>query len=277
MKKSRKTIFIIITSAIFLLCSVNASSIQISNQKQTIGLLEEWTGEIRIEGETNTIWKGTVSFSNSTIEAENMETHEIETHIISYPSPLGAVDEASKEGGFSYTVVYYPTWDSLLITEIAGEIFGEKTGWVYFVDYQIPMVGADKYELTQEENKVLWGFLYFDNWETQAHALKISVDKTEVGVDEEFTVTVTDDTGSLIMGAVVYINGDSFVTDANGEVTTSIGSKGVYELYAEKDPTPENTYVRSDKTSINVKKARFRSFDLMEYFTYLFSKLKIFS
>lgn len=276
MKKGIKSIIVLIVGAVVLLCSVNVIGIKANLEVKESKLFEEWTGEIRIEGETQTTWKGTVSFSSSEIEAENMETHEIETHYIPYPSPLGAVDEASKQGSFSYTVVYYPSWDSLFVIEIGGDLNGEKTGWVYFVDYEIPMIGADKYELTGEDSGVLWGFLYFESWEAQAHALQVSTDKSTVKKYEEFTVTVTNETGAGVEGAIVYIDSMSFLTNEDGEVTTSLDTLGTYEIYAEKDPTPDDTYIRSDKISILVKKSRDKTFNLIERLPILDRLLQLF-
>ena len=256
MKNYNKKIIISVMGAIILLCSINADSIIISKNEQKTGFFEEWTGEIRIEGETATIWKGIVSFSSSEIEAENMETHEIETHIIPYPSPLGAIDEAAKLGSFSYTAVYYPSWDSLLITEIGGDICGEKTGWIYFIDYEMPLIGADKYELTIVDEEILWGFLYFENWEVIPHALKINLDKDTVKTNEEFTVTVFNESDNPVEDAVVHIDSMTLTTNENGQVTTSMGTAGIYEIFAEKDPTTTDTYIRSEITSLQVKKAK---------------------
>jgi len=55
------------------------------------------TIKVRVEGQTSTIWSGNVTFSTSTIT-----DNEDNTHILNYPTALGALDEASKAGGFSY-------------------------------------------------------------------------------------------------------------------------------------------------------------------------------
>jgi hypothetical protein len=233
-------------------------------------LANEWAGMVRIEGENNTIWKGAVAFSSSSITAENMDTHEMETHEISYPSVLGALDEASKQGGFSYTVLYYPSWDSFYVIAIGTDSADEKTGWVYWVDYEAIMVGADTYELTDDDNEILWGYLYFETWETNAHALQITLDKDAVKKNEEFTVSVYNESMSPVEGAVVYIDSMTFTTDENGKATVIIDTVGTYEIYAEKDPTADDTYVRSDGELLNVEKSKGRPLvNLFEHFPIL--------
>ncbi len=276
MKKLTATIIILIigTSAIVYPTSVFGMAIT-SNEGKIALSTDEWIGTVRIEGESNTIWKGTVSFSSSEIIAENMDTHEMETHEISYPCIIGALDEASKQGGFSYTVIYYPSWDSLYVTTIGDDSAGEKTGWCYWVDYEMPMVGADAYELTGDDNEILWGYLYFENWETSAHALQITIDKNTVRKNEEFTVTVYDEAMSPVEDAVVYIDSMTFTTDENGKATISMDTVGAYEVYAEKDPTADNTYLRSDKEHLQVKKCRCRLIDIIERFPMLERLLQI--
>ena len=269
MKKSIAIIILVIGASVIGL-PASAYSVTQTYEEEIMfctNLANEWTGVVRIEGENNMIWKGTVAFSSSSITAENMDTHEMETHEISCPSVLGALDEASKQGGFSYTVVYYPTWDSLYVTTIGDDSAGANTGWCYWVDYNAPMVGADKYELTGDDNEILWGYLYFEDWETNAHALQITLDKNTVKKNEVFTVSVYDESMSPVEDAVVYIDSMTFTTDENGEAIISIDTVGAYEIHAEKDPTPDDTYVRSDKEPLSVKKSKGRIVvDLFKYF-----------
>ena len=101
---------------VILFIAVSTCSAQVfnnSNQK-----IENWTGSIRIEGKTNTEWAGIVTVSDSNISVKNVNSGEIEQHYISFPSVLGAFDEASKIHGFSYTVDYWPDWDAYIIKSV---------------------------------------------------------------------------------------------------------------------------------------------------------------
>ena len=206
----------------------------------------EWTGHIRIEGNTSTIWNGEVTVEDSTITAMNASSGEMETYYIPYPSVLGALDEASQTGGFSYFVIYFPSWDAFFVQSIEVD----TDWWNYWVDYEQPIIGVGKYELTENDDEILWGFLvtYPPNYE--AHALRISIDKYEVKKNEEFIVSVYNETMSPVEGATVYVDSVTFTTNETGQVTIQLSQKGTYEIYAEKEE-----HVRSEKLSLMVKKS----------------------
>ncbi|UCD13195.1 MAG: hypothetical protein JSW60_06450 [Thermoplasmatales archaeon] len=203
---------------------------------------DEWTGNIRVEGQTDTIWNSMVCFSDSVITALNDSSGEMEDYYIPYPSVLGALDEASQQGGFPYFVIYYPSWDAFYVKTIAGE----SDWWHYWVDYTLPMVDAGAYGLTEEDEEVLWGYL--EDW--TAHALRITVNKDTVNVSEELIVRVYNETMSPVEDAIVYVDSSEYMTNENGNVTIHIDTAGEYEIFSEKDG-----YVRSEKVTVHVKKS----------------------
>jgi len=219
----------------------NANQEDNNNDEYENICLNEWSGDIRIEGKVDTVWDGIVTVGESYIYAKNVDTGEIEEHYIPFPSVLGAVDEASKKEGFSYVVEYWPSWDAFLVKTIADD----SDWWHYWVDYKLPMVDVGKYELTNQDAEILFGYL--ENWE--AHALRISVDKEDVKKNEKFTVSVFNETMIGVEGATVYVGSKMYITDDNGNVTVSCVTSGTYEIFAEKEG-----FVRSEKTSIKVKK-----------------------
>jgi hypothetical protein len=203
---------------------------------------------VRIEGKNATIWSGKVTFSNSTI----VDTANV-SHYLDKPTALGALDAASKLGNFSYEVENQ-TWGPFL-KSIGGEAYDPTTwdGWMYRVDYYSPMVGAADFILNVTEppsvphDEVSW---YYGSW--TAAPLKITLDKTSVNVNEQFTATVEsyNDTTSLwdlVDNAIIYVDSSNYTTDINGSTVISISSAGTYTLYAEK-----GGYIRSEKKSITV-------------------------
>jgi len=232
---------VIIISFILLLATISSCSAEI--YKNNVTLADEWNGEIRIEGKDETVWTGIVTVSDSNISARNVDTGETEKHYIPYPSVIGAVDKASKLDGFSYSVDYWPTWNAFIITKVEDD----SDWWHYWVDYILPMVDVGTYELTDEDSKILLGYL--ESWE--AHTLKITVDKREVKVNEEFTVRVFNETDSNVEGATVYVDSKTYNTDNDGKVTIKISEKGDYKIYSEKDG-----FVRSEKLDLKVKNSR---------------------
>jgi len=201
---------------------------------------------VRVEGRNSTIWRGNVTVSESDITADNSGT----TYHLSDPTALGALDEASNhEQRFSYYVT--DQWGTLYVSSIAGEEPSGMNGWMYRVDYYLPMCGADAFILDETEppapphEEVLF---YWGGWEDQP--LCITINTTEVHTGEEFTVSVTYFDGenwTSLPNATVHVAGDSYMTDDSGIVTASISTPGTYDIFAEKEG-----YIRSDKVKLMV-------------------------
>lgn len=202
---------------------------------------------VRVEGQSNTIWRGDVTVSESDITADNSG----ETYHLSDPTALGALDEASDhEERFSYYVTNQ--YGGLYVKSINGEEASGTSGWMYRVDYYMPSVGADKFILGDTtppdppHKEVLW---YYGTWNDTP--LKVSVDKTEVAVGEDFTATVevysdTTHAWSPCTGATVHADQD-YTTGDNGTVTISVDYDVTLHIFAEK-----NGYIRSDKVTVTV-------------------------
>ena len=124
------------------------------------------------------------------------------------------------------------------------------------------MVGSGKYELTEDDEEVLWGYL--EDW--NAKALRISVDKESVHPSMEFTVTVANATLIPVADAFVYVDGMEYITNQSGEVDIKIEDEGTYGIYAEKDG-----YVRSEQKTIIVEK-KIEIFQPVDNSFYIFNK-----
>jgi PGF-pre-PGF domain-containing protein len=207
---------------------------------------EEVTIPVRIEGKGETIWKGNVTFSNSTIFTCNTE----ENYTIDYPSALGALDEASKKGGFSYRVRQDSSGlGGLYVESVADESGSGEFGWIVLVNNVFIPVSAAEWKLN-DGDYVLW------SWGALGYKpLKISSDKTSIDVEEEITISVEElekSGGEWIPAenATVYIDSSSYTTDANGTVIFSLSKAGSYKVYAEKED-----YIRSEKILLSVREA----------------------
>ena len=235
---------------------------------------DQWTGTIRIEGETNTIWEGTITLESSDITAKNTSTGFNQTYHIPYPSVLGTLEEASKTGGFTYTVEYWPAYNSFLVMQIENDAnsFTPNRGWSYWVDYEYYYIGANDYELTTDDNEILWGYVHYnDNWTNNVNLLKIDIDNNEVRKNKEVTVKIYNQTMQTVENTVIYINGEisDYTTDENGEAVIKISTIGAHNIHAEKEETSDDSYIRSDKTTLTVKRFRFRSFEILSLFPFL--------
>ena len=201
---------------------------------------------VRIEGESDTIWSGTVTVCESSIKA----TDSGDIHHLDNPTALGALDEASKAEGFPYETS--DAWGTPYVTSINGEVAAGLSGWLYRVDYYSPLVGAGDFILDEttppdpSHQEVLW---YYGEWGEPP--LKITGDRTKVYVGEGFIATVTqysDDTNtwSPCQGATIHADED-YITSADGTIGISIGSTGTFNIYAEKEGS-----TRSDVITISV-------------------------
>jgi hypothetical protein len=202
--------------------------------------------DIRIEGEDEQIWSGSVTVDDSWITADNSQ---IEYHLED-PTALGALDEAAEEGEFSYTTT--DEWGGLFVTSIDGEEGEGMAGWLYRVDYISPSVGADQFILDETSppdpphDKVLF---YYGLWDDIP--LKLEVDNIAPDAGDSFTVTVEEYDEGLdewypIEDAIVYAD-TSYTTDENGEVEITIYNDTTIDVYAEKDG-----YIRSNSVTVTV-------------------------
>ncbi len=216
-----------------------------------LGAQEEASVYVRIEGQDETIWRGSVTVSESAIIADNSN----KTYHLSDPTVLGALDEASQTGDFPYYVT--DTYGALFVSSI-GEEENKGTGtracgWQYRVNYYCPSVAAGRFilgETTPPEpphQEVLW---YYGSGGDAP--LKISFSDTRIGAGEEFTARVAlyDDGShdwSPCADATVRINHHNYTTGADGTADISIANEGSYAVFAEKDGC-----IRSDKIAVTV-------------------------
>jgi hypothetical protein len=204
------------------------------------------TVNVRVEGEDENIWYGSVTVDESWITADNSD---IEYHLED-PTALGALDEAAEEGEFTYTTT--DEWGGLYVTSIDGEEPEGMAGWMYRVDYISPSVGADQFILDETtppnppHQEVLF---YYGEWDDIP--LKLEVDIIAPDAGDSFTVTVSEydegmDDWYTIEGATVYADTE-YTTDENGEVEITIYHDTTIDIYAEMDD-----HIRSNPVTVTV-------------------------
>jgi len=216
------------------------------------------TVNVRIEGEDENIWNGTVIVDESWITADNSD---IEYHLED-PTAIGALDEAAEEGEFTYETT--DEYGSLYVTSIEGEERDGMIGWMYLVDYVSPSVGAADFILGEStspdppHNEVLF---YYGEW--GEIPLKIEVDNAAPNAGDGFTVTVSeyDDIMAewyLVDDATVYADTE-YTTDENGEADITIYNDTTIDVYAEKDG-----HIRSNPVTVTVGEGSSQQSDVRE-------------
>ncbi len=210
---------------------------------------EGYSVDVRIEGQSSTIWSGEVTVTESFITATNSGL----TYYFEDPTALGALDEASELGGFAYETT--DEWGSPFITSIGGEAGTATSAWLYRIDYVSAQVGAGDFILgetappTPPHREILFYYISDNNW--GALPLKIEVDNVEPELSEQFTVTVSeynDGTGdwSPCEGATVHAD-TSYTTGALGTVDITVDTDATLGIYAEKD-----SFIRSNRVIVTV-------------------------
>lgn len=214
---------------------------------------------VRIEGKYSTIWRGDTALSG---DFNVMAYKSGNTYTIDARCPLGALDAASKQGGFGYDANdEWIFWD-LFVDGVESEKAAGWEGWSYRVNYVATSYGpayswhSSGTELS-DDDEILW---YWGTFGTLP--LKISADKSQGYMGEQFTITVSTldkdywhNAGEPwpqvswmpVADASVYVEGYEYITGVDGKVLVTLTNTGNYDLYAEK-----SGYVRSDGIQITV-------------------------
>ena len=154
---------------------------------------------------------------------------------------LDVVENGAAECGYTYTITqesYGPYLRAINEDESAG-----LSGWMYFVNYTSPPVGANDYIL-EEGDEVIW---YFGEWGWQP--TKLSVNKNELNSGESLIVTVEYFNGQSwqdLAGATVKGGDQEYTTNASGQAGMDLPD-GYYTLVAEKQD-----FVRSNQEVVLV-------------------------
>jgi len=204
---------------------------------------------VRIEDVDETVWRGWIDIPDSvTIQAYNStQTYQIEGNNV-----LSILHRASELGGFTYQISdqWYPDV-GFYIESISDHSAQGLYGWLYLVNYASGNVAMNKYNIQATDNVLIY-------WGTQGvRPLKIEADRTEVAINEPFTITVkylnnTDGDWIPVEGGTIHVN-DDYITDSEGKALITLTESKVYDIYAEKwGSTAEEQFIRSDLIKIGV-------------------------
>ncbi|MBS7658782.1 MAG: prenyltransferase/squalene oxidase repeat-containing protein [Candidatus Bathyarchaeia archaeon] len=206
---------------------------------------------IRIEDVTETVWRGWIEIpSSTTITCYNSG----KSYNIPGDNVLAILNEASKLGGFTYTVSdqWYPDL-GFYVDSINGHKAEGIYGWLYRVNYILGNTAINNFKIHPlDEILIYWG-----TDKTKPLKIEIQPLKLEIDVGESLTIIVKyrdDLTGEWhpLPGAIVHVN-DSYITNNEGKIFITFNEKKVYCIYAEKwGSTPEDQYVKSDIVYIGV-------------------------
>ncbi|XOB41184.1 MAG: DUF4430 domain-containing protein [Candidatus Nealsonbacteria bacterium] len=131
----------------------------------------------------------------------------------------------------SYTYLIEETSWGPYLKKINEEEAHDLIGWLYFVNYEIPMIGAADYTL-EPGDEVLW---YFGEWGWLPIRLTLAGQKVNPGNNLEAKVEYFEDSEwKPLAEAIIYVGSLTFITDNDGEADLIINTLGIYQVYAEK-------------------------------------------
>lgn len=156
------------------------------------------------------------------------------------PTALDIVKNASEKCSFSYFIqdtAYGPYLKKINNEEAEG-----LSGWLYLINQEAPMVGANDYQLKRGD-EVIW---YFGEWGWSVTRLLLDKISVPSGESAKAKVEFYNNNWQPLKGAKIKTGTKEFLTNDLGEVEFSLPI-GFYNLAAEKDG-----YIRSNQIVLKV-------------------------
>lgn len=207
--------------------------------------LSEWNNKaptadalIAISGNTFPV-RSLPEGSKAYLRIEGSEDTLCRTEIVARTA-MDAVIVGAQKCSYSYHT--QETSFGAYISRIGNDSAEGSLGWMYFVDWDSPAVGAADYVLS-EGDELLW---YYGEWGWSP--LRITVDKEVYLVGEEvsgFVNSVNAGLWETVSGAEVGFMGESVTSAEDGSFSFTVSNEGVLEISASKEG-----YVRSDVVSV---------------------------
>ena len=197
---------------------------------------------LRVEGESRTIFDGPVTTDGHTITTPSGGTHPCDgTNNGAHPAPVpvatAALDDGARTNGFTWDGGWFPDFEDFLVSRVADESETSNQFWYFAVNFKLGDAGGCQTRVNQGD-EVLWIFDAF----SKAHILKLTAPGAAT-TGAPVTVSVTDGGSAPISGASV----GGAQTGADGKATLSFAEAGVYKLKAERSDS-----VRSNEVTLCV-------------------------
>lgn len=157
---------------------------------------------------------------------------------------LDVVKNAAEQCGYVYVIdqtSYGP-----YLSKIDNDAATGANGWMYYVDWSSPSVGAADYTLSAGD-EVLW---YYGDWQWKPIKLSPTNAKESYSVSDELEGKVeeyADGTWKGVADAEVLLGGDTVKTGNDGTFTISLGKEGIFEARAQKEG-----FIRSNVVDVAV-------------------------
>ncbi len=176
---------------------------------------------------------------NLRIEGEN---NNICSDFVKASTALDIVENGEDVCGYTY-LIEETAWGPYL-KKINEEEAHDLIGWLYFVNNESLLVGANDYIL-EPGDEVLW---YFGEWGGFPAKLVLTNQQVDPGDNLKAQVEYFENSQwNPLAEAIIYVGGQDFITDSNGEADLVINNPGIYQVYAEK-----SGYIRTNQLTLLV-------------------------
>jgi hypothetical protein len=185
---------------------------------------------LRVEGQSRTIFDGAVTTDGHQITTQSGGTHPCDgTNAGAHPTPVptatAALDDGARLNGFGWDADWFDSFQDYIVKRVADESATSSQFWGYAVNFRFAQRGGCQMRVNQGD-EVLWIFDAF----SKSHVLKLA-GPSAATTGTPVTVTVTDGAdGSPQAGASV----GAAQTGSDGRATLSFADAGVYRLKAER-------------------------------------------
>src|SRR5712672_261710 len=120
---------------------------------------------VRIEGNTKTIFEGPVSTTAHPVTGDSTGPHTCDgtnggAHPTAGPTATGALDDAAKLAGFTWAGSFDNSFQDFIVNRVGSDSANSSQFWGYAVNGQQPQVGGCQF-LVSAGQEVLWAFDLF--------------------------------------------------------------------------------------------------------------------
>jgi hypothetical protein len=185
---------------------------------------------LRVEGQSRTIFDGPVTTDGHTITTPSGGTHPCDgTNNGAHPGPVptatAALDDGARLNNLTWDAAWFDSFQDYAVNRVADESATSSQFWGYAVNFKFASVGGCQMRVNQGD-EVLWIFDAF----SKTNVLKLAGPGAAT-TGAPVTVQVTDGgDGSPQAGASV----GGAQTGADGRATLSFADAGVHRLKAER-------------------------------------------
>ncbi|MBI2644203.1 MAG: DUF4430 domain-containing protein [Candidatus Wildermuthbacteria bacterium] len=164
--------------------------------------------------------------------------------VVHAATAMDVVKNASEQCGYTYSIEQ--TDFGPYLSRIGNDAAQGMSGWMYFVEWVSPAVGAAEYALSVGE-EVLW---YYGEWGINPLRIQLTEGKSSYKTGESMSGVVKEFDGTQWNGAGasrLWFDGKEWIALEDGSFEIPLSKDGVFEFVATKEGS-----VRSDSISVIV-------------------------